>query len=332
MVALEWGTGEMKQATISRVIEDKKFHEAATLLKRHIREAEIIDPRRDDSWGIDTDILGYAILDHSGVSAFCTYWQDCLQFFVEELEPSWGHLHKGHIYLRLGTGHLATDLGKAAEYLNKGLEEDRLVAEDRRKSDPGLDVEETVRDSPAYITLCTVRILDLWSYPSEAFKKSFFTDLVRVKFDVIWGPQEVDPRRVQLALERLVPDRREQARAAKHELDRVFDQRLPLATMSTLESFLKQFYHECLPKKSSLPGGFAPISLVELLAAAQAGKIFPDPTIQTVFQMAGILGSVFPFLQEANIPEKLTPRVLLQISVMIKILVDLALVRWSEEL
>jgi hypothetical protein len=322
----------MKRATISGLIEEQKFDEAASLLKHHIREAEIIDPRRDDSWGIDADILGYAILDHSGIAAFCSFWQDCLRFFIEELESTWGHLHKGHIYLRLATGYLSTDLEKAAIYLSKGLGDDRLVAEDRRKSDPELDLEESVRDSPAYITLCTVRILDLWSYPSEAFKRDFFTDLVRVKFDVIWGPQEVDPRRVQRALGKIVTDHKEQVLTAMGELNRVFDQRLPLATISTLESFLKILLDSLLPKKPSSGDGFASISLVELLATAQAGKILPDTTIQTAFQMAGILGAVFPFLQEASIPDKLTPRVLLQISVMMKILVDLALVRWSEEL
>ncbi|UCF98513.1 MAG: hypothetical protein JSV89_03020 [Spirochaetaceae bacterium] len=332
----------MKQATISRLIQDRKFPEAASLLKGHIREAEIIDPRRDDSWGIDADILGYAILDHSGVDAFCTYWQDCLQFFKEELEPDWGHLHKGHIYLRLGTGYLATDLETAAENFNKGLEEDRLVAEQRRKSDPGLDVAETVHDSPAYITLCTARILDAWSYPSKAFKKQFFQDLVRVKFDVIWGPQEVDPLLVERALSRF--DIAEKARAgeALEELNQVFDQRLSLATMSTLNSFLQIFLGEILSREilpsrtaSAAESGFDASmhpSLTELLAAARTAGIFPAPTIAAVLQMAGILSSQFPFLRCAEIPEKLTPRVLSQISVMNKILVDLALIRWSEAL
>jgi hypothetical protein len=322
----------MKQATITRLIDEKKFSEAVSLLKEHIRKAEIIDPRRDDSWGIDADILGYAILDHSGVDAFCSYWQDCLDFFIQEMEPSWGHIHKGHIYLRLGTGYLGTDLERAAEYLRKGLEEDRLVAEERKESDPGLDVEETVRDSPAYITLCTARILDAWPYQSKAFKKSFFHDLVPVKFDVIWGPQEVDPRCVQRAIGRFNDKNQEQILTALSELNRVFDQRLSLATMSTLESFLGIFLREKLPEDPSQPDSLTPCSSAGLLAEARDGKIFPDPTVAAIFQMAGILCSVFPILPGAALPETLTPRVLSQISVMIKILVDLAVIRWSEAL
>jgi hypothetical protein len=332
VVVLERKLRGMKQATLSRLIEEKKFPEAVSLLKEHIRKAEIIDPRRDDSWGIDADILGYAILEHSGDAAFCDYWQDCLRFFTEELEPSWGHIHKGHIYLRLGTGYLATDLQRAAAYLRKGLEEDRLVAEQSRRSDPGLDVEETVRDSPAYVTLCTALILDAWPYPSKAFKKSFFQDLVPVKFDVIWGPQEVDPRRVRRALGRFAGRSSEQLSAALGELDRVFDQRLSLATMSTLESFLMIFLREKLPANPSQPDSLTPSSLTELLAEARSGKIFPDPTVAVIFQMAQILCSVFPTLPTVAIPEALTPRVLSQISVMIKILVDLAVIRWSEAL
>jgi hypothetical protein len=322
----------MKRATISRLIEEEKFQEAGALLQQHIREAEIIDPRRDESWGIDADILGYAILEHSGTDAFCAYWQDCLRFFVEQLEPSWGHLHKGHIYLRLGTGYLATGLEKAAACLLKGLEEDRLVAEERRKTDPELDVEETVRDSPAYITLCTARILDRWAFSSEDFKRKLFQDLVQVKFDVIWGPQEVDPRRVRRAVHRFQGSGQAPMMAAMDELNRVFDQRLPLATMSTLESLLKILLRERLPSSAATTGATAPASAAGLLAAAHTENVFPDPAVGAVFQMAGILCSLFPFLPETKIPEELTPRVLLQISVMIKILVDLALIRWSEAL
>jgi hypothetical protein len=320
----------MKQAFFSKLIDEKKYSEAASLLKQHIKEAEIIDPRRDDSWGIDSDILGYTILDKSGVDAFCSYWQEFLQFFIEEMEPSWGHLHKGHIFLRLGTGYLATDLNKSVEYLKAGLEEDRLVAVERKKKDPGLDIEEIVRDSPANITLCTIRILDKWSYPSEELKQSFFRDLVRVKFDVIWGPQEVDPNRVQRALGKFNNRNREYLIAAVHELNRVFDQRLPLAIMSTLESFLKIFLRDRISANSATAEGFALESLSDLVAAIQTEKLFPDPTIAAVFQMTGILCTVFPLIPTTEPPEELTPRVLSQISVMIKILVDLALIGWSE--
>jgi hypothetical protein len=332
VVVLERKIKGMKQATLTRFIEERKFPEAASLLQTHIKEAKVIDPRRDDSWGIDADILGYAILEHAGGTAFCTYWQDFLRFFVEELEPVWGHLHKGHIYLRLGIGYLATDLERAAEYLREGLEEDRLVAEQRGRRDPGLDVEETVRDSPAYVTLCTARILDAWSYPSKTFKERFFQDLVPVKFDVIWGPQEVDPRRVERALAKLGGASREQALAAFIELNRVFDQRLSLATMSTLERFLAIVLGDKVPGTSSQPHRWIPPSLTELLASAQRGKTFPDSTIAAVFQMTDILIKVFPLLPKAAIPESLTPRVLSQIAVMVKVLVDLALIRWSERL
>ena len=119
---------------------------------------------------------------------------------------------------------------------------------------------------------------------------------------------------------------------ASGELNRVFDQRLSLATMSTLESFLVIFLREKLPASSSLPDSLVPCSLTELLTAARTAEIFPDPTVAVIFQMAQILCSVFPTLPNAAIPETLTPRVLAQISVMIKILVDLAVIRWSEAL
>lgn len=315
----------MRQAAISRLIDERKLEEAKALLVRHIREAEILDPRRDDSWGIESDRIGYAILELHGIDAFRAYWQELLHFFTEELEPAWGHLHKGHIYLRLGIAALATELDVAARYFAKGLEEDRIVAESRKKIDPLLDVEEAVRDSPAHITLRTVQLLERWPFAGDESRKRFFQELVPLKFDVIWGPQEVDPRRVQRALMTIVTRDRDPIVSAKEELDRVFDARLPLATMGCLERFLSLLFRQL-----SSPGTPMP-SLQDLLEEAEARDLFPGTRIRTTLRMAQILTCLFPFATELGIGAALTPRVLQQIAVMLKILVDLALIRWSEE-
>ena len=57
---------EMKWATIARLIEERKLEEAKALLARHIRQAEILDPRRDDSWAIESDRIAYATLECEG--------------------------------------------------------------------------------------------------------------------------------------------------------------------------------------------------------------------------------------------------------------------------
>ena len=325
----------MRQATLTAMILEKRFEEALELLEGQIRAAELVDPRRDDSWGIDADILAYALLRHRGVEAFRSYWEELLRLFSQELEPAWGHLHKGHIFLRLGIACLAGDRTRAAAFLGQGLADDRLVAEGRKASDPQLDVEETVRDSPAYITLVIAALLGHWPFASVALREEFFRRLAEVKFDVIWGPQEVDPRHSRRALLRILPAASGQLLEARHELDRVFDARLPLATLSTLESFLVSLLSRTLEEAGGRTGEPQPRLggrqiLPELVAEAEQQRLFPQPLVPTVLRLAAILTRLLPESDRLPLEVELTSRVRLQIVVMLKILVDLALIAWSE--
>ena len=45
-------------------------------------------------------------------------------FFVDELEPEWGHLHKGHIYFRLGLASANIDLRRARTELELAAMDD----------------------------------------------------------------------------------------------------------------------------------------------------------------------------------------------------------------
>ena len=320
----------MKQAMITRLIAEERFGEASALLRRHLREAQILDPRRDDSWGIDADILGYAILEHRGVDDFAAYWRELLDFFVEQLEPEWGHLHKGHIYLRLGAARLAEDIEEAAAVWKQGLAEDRLVAESRRRSDAELDVEETVRDSPANVALCTALLVDRWPFRSAEKKRQFFIDLVPIRFDVIWGPQEVDPRRVQRAIRRVFQGSAVSVLKDKQELDQVFDARLQLAIMSTLERFLVNALTTCFSENLAPKDRRTGASLGKMLEVVERSRRLPAAYSGTVFRLVQILCDIFRYSQDFQIEADLTPRVSLQISVMLKILTDHALIRWAE--
>jgi hypothetical protein len=328
--------GAYREATLTGLVRKERFGEAAALLKEQIQTAELVDPRRDDSWGIDADILGYAILQREGTGAFRAYWEGLLRFFTEELEPAWGHLHKGHIYLRLGIASLGGAMEEAAAYLEQGLAEDRLVAQERKKRDPELDVEEAVRDSPAYITLCTALLLQRLPFPSAQARAGLFGELVSVKFDVIWGPQEVEPGRTRRALRRILgpapglsPDT---VLAAKEELDRLFDARLPLATLAMLRTFLALLLY-ALPvgQLPSEPQDGLP-SAERLLALAEKARLFPHPGVATPLRLVAHLARLLPVSERLKLEVELTPRVRSQIVVMLKILVDLALVRWSEAL
>ena len=99
----------MLEAKFNALMDQGRFDEAAAILKAEIVKAEFVNPRDDYSWGIASDILGYRMLEEEGAGAFNAFWEDLLRLFEDDLEPNWGHLHKGHLYFRLGLGNLGDE-------------------------------------------------------------------------------------------------------------------------------------------------------------------------------------------------------------------------------
>jgi hypothetical protein len=329
------GDANMLEAKINKLLNEGNFDEASSLLNHYIAEAEIIDPASDESWGPCTDHIGYRILSERGIKAFCAYWEDLLSFFTKELEPKWGHLHKGHIFLRLGIGYLGINLVDAESYFLKGLEEDRLIAQGWKEKDRELDIEEAVMNSPAYVTLCIAEILSKWPFANEAEKKTFFEALVPLHFDVIWGPKEADKDRVIRAIRYIVRKKCiESVLQVKNELDTMFSLRLTFSTLSAIETFLKVFLYnvmyekpvsELMQEKEGFKG-----SLGELIYEADHKNIFPLSTIKVTWHMAHILIRILPFITDKDNKHAFTSKVIKQITVAMKILLDMALIEWSD--
>jgi hypothetical protein len=47
-----------------------------------------------------------------------------LQFFVEDLEAQWGHLHKGHIFFRLAMAYYGESVEKSTDFVKKAPAEE----------------------------------------------------------------------------------------------------------------------------------------------------------------------------------------------------------------
>ncbi len=115
----------MPSSTVLKdLLNSGKFEEARLLLQRYLSSGELIDPRLDSMWARIADEIGYGIQKSVGWDEAIRYWESLLEFFLNSLEPSWGHCHKGHIYFRLGFSSLRKNFDRARNYFESAYKED----------------------------------------------------------------------------------------------------------------------------------------------------------------------------------------------------------------
>ena len=237
-----------QKSAFQLLIEQQQFQLATQLLEKNIKAARLIDPRDDYTWGPESDLLGYTILAKQGAPAYVAYWQELIRFFIEDLEPAWGHLHKGHHYFRLGLGLLAVDLDRAMQTLDLSFQDDCQMAPQRTLDGLGTDVEDTQKAHPSYIALVILerlRWLEMGDYHDR-----FYQGLASLRFDVIYERKEVPRFKVQHALKRLIPPAQQETLISTHsQLTQVELLNMTQATFGLLGDFLWQVLACMLAKK-----------------------------------------------------------------------------------
>jgi tetratricopeptide (TPR) repeat protein len=325
----------MLESRFNALMNKGRFDEAATLLKEELVRADFVDPRDDYSWGPASDVLGYRILEEQDARAFNAYWRDLLAFFQEDLEPKWGHLHKGHLYFRLGLGYLGSDLTLAGEFLEEALAEDRLVAS-AVAGNWHTEVETLVHRFPSYVTLCILERIGDGFFASEKDRQRFYRGLIPLRFDVVWDRKEVEMSLVHHAIETIVSEPgRELALATRQELTLASAQQLRTATLSLLASYLEivlsSILYYTLDAREIEGQSIQGADLGALLRESAHRKIFPSDSIQSTCQLVHILQrellrpgpQAYRYEVNANIVE--------YIGYSLKILLDSALVKWASE-
>lgn len=309
-----------------------RFAEATSLLKNHLMAAEIIDPSNGTSWTDYADQISFKILSDKGQDAFNVFLQELLEFFVKDLEPTWGHLHKGHVLFRLGFARLSDDISAAKKYVEEALDEDRLL-EKKRAGGKSADIERSIRGYSSYVTLCIVERIEDEHFDSDIEKQKFFREFFSTSFDAAIMGREVNQALVEKAVNRIVPQEGlEQALGIKRELDLTFERRLPMATVSLAGAFLESvllsilYYKDCL--RSVKGESVLEIELGKLLGEAIGKKdVFPSDAIRTTCQVIHIFRNRLHPGNELRQKYKLTDRV----AATLKILLDLALVDWARQ-
>lgn len=314
---------QRSKSKLNEMMEQGNFEQAAALMKGYMLKAEIIDPLRDESWGPAADEIGSGILRHRGAKAFCEYWEDMLVFFEKELEALWGHVHKGHIYFRLGFGYFGVDRAKAGKYLEMSFQEDSLFERNYQDS-TGIRIpfDESLARFPSYVVLVMMELLEN-GFANSQEEQRFYAGMSFLNWDIVWGPKEADIDVVKKSIGDIVKGP-EAVRIYKiyGELCAVYAQRLPSATLSMICTFMESLLRYKLGKKSGLD---------ELMNAALAGNVFPNEKIRTLFMAAYLLNKSIGRYEDGSIKYKLTPRVETAITVGLKILLDKSLIDWAEQ-
>ncbi len=324
------------EAGFAAYVARGQFDRATELLKESLRQAVFVDPRDDYSWGPESDVLGYQILAAQGPKAFIAYWEDMLHFFTDELEPKWGHLHKGHVYFRLGLGQLALDKGKAVEYIEMALDEDRLVAATYAPT-IHLEPEVLVHRFPSYVTLAILERCEATYFESEEMADRFFAGLAPLRFDVIWDRKEVELSAVRHAISVVVPPPAQAAATAVlEELAQVCQQQQTTSPLTLTAALAEMVLYAVLRYRHDVRAiRGADITYVgrgTLLGEVAKRGIFPTKSIWATFEMVDLLDKSLNRPTDRQYKYAVTPHIRYLIGYALKILFDRALVEWAERI
>lgn len=316
-------------------IDASEYEEAASILKQELINAIYVDPRDDYSWGPESDILGYQILEVEGPGAFNEYWEGLLEFFKDKLEPKWGHLHKGHLYFRLGLGHFAIDVEKAKRYIVNALEEDQIVAENYAPK-----INETslnlLHRFPSYVTLVILEMLERIPWRSVDSRNAFYHGLTPLRFDVIWDKKEVEPGKVRRALEILITEGEfAQVLKLKEELDIACALQQSYSPITLTAAFMEAILYNRMRfehKSNEIDGQpLEQVGMDDLLSTAIDQDLFPTESIASTFLMIHWVKKNLLRPGMKSPTYEITDEIPYLIGYAMKILLDQALDVWVEE-
>ena len=324
-----------KQALLKEHIDRKQFPQAADLLKAYIKNAEYVDPRDDYTYGPETDLVAYALLEEQGPPAFAAFHEDFLHFFQMELEPVWGHLHKGHFYMRLGLAYLSSDLSKAFDNFEKGYQEDRILCESYYEAGLIADGEIRSRLSPNYASLLIIERSRPEYFEMPFDRLTYFAGLTPLRLEVFWEPHDLEKHLVLTALNKLVPETMiVDIRAAYQEII----QATSLTMMHSLPPLLSAFIRKLLLSKYCSQIGIQGsekrrllgISLLELVKLANDQHLLPTPSIHAFLMMVAILEMEMSLKDDPGYTYAIDPVTRMRIGWGLKVLLEKALVSWAK--
>lgn len=316
-----------------RLIQDKNFEGAQEILREALQKAEIIHPRKDDTWVPVSDMLGFSILQSGGISAYSSYWEGMLRFFERELEPKWGHLCKSHILFRLGFGKIPDSFPEARHHLDRALAED-IQFEEQYQQEAGIKrpILDTLSHFPSYIVLCFLDLIKDERFAGDDERRRFFRGMATLRWDPVHGSKEVDPDVVIRAIERLVPpDGVNKALKVYRELMFVTGERIPAAihmlSRLTAETVLYGLLVYRAKVKTIGSGSALRADLYGLIEEASRLGLFPSDSVFAVFMSVALVSNNL-YRRKVDCT-RYTEQVEIGLAVGLKTLLENALIDWG---
>lgn len=304
-----------------------KFDEARGLLEQQLALGELFDPRTDGLWAHLADQIAEAIATAGGRRGVLAFWEQLRDFFLEVIEPEWGHAHKGHIYFRLGFSVAREDFQRALREFTLAYHED-VALERSRGGSPSEVAARSYRYS-AYVALVIFERIATFDMEPAA-REGFVRQLVGVSFNAAIAGQSVVPHDVHQALSMIVPaPALEIARALYGELTEVGSREAPFAIVAATEALLESvLLGKLLYGVSTQPSDrrLAKATLGPLFEEAVKRKVVPVAPIQAACQLVCLFRNRVHPGNEMRQEHQLTARV----ANTLKVLLELALVEWAQ--
>ena len=320
------GVAYTMQSKIEALLKANRFDEATELLKSHLSSAELLNPRNDRTWAPYADHIGFTIRQRKDRAAESGFWQDLLEFFVVHLEPKWMHLHKGHIFFRLGFSTLPYDMSKAVSFFEKALDEDRILQSERfgDGAQPA-DIEKAVQRYSAYVALSTLETIQNEQFDSPAERQQF-VEAFSVSFDAAIRGKQVEPAQLRQGLGIVLPKNAvESSLMILGELDKAINVQMPIATVSLcgalLESVLLGILHyERGLSETSKGEDILRVELGKLLKEATGiDSFFPSSSIRAICELVHIFRNRLHPGNEIRQKYKLTFRVANTLNILLRL-------------
>lgn len=323
------GSRITKETALAALLRAGSFDQARKLLQDQLSSGQLLDPRTDALWAPLADTIAGAIEAGAGLGATVDFWQQLRDFFINGIEPVWGHAHKGHIYFRLGMALLPQSLARGKAELEAAYRED--VALESAKGGTSEEIEERSRNYSAYVALAVVERIDDAEFPSTTEREQFVSQLF-VSFDAVIRGAVVPEDFVHEALAAVAPAVAvPSCKALYSELQRANAPCLPFATVSLSGTVLESLILADLYYRRGVATTFAGkdirrVELGALLNEAISRSVFPSDAVRVAFELVHIFRNRLHPGNELLQTYKLVPRV----ATTVKLFFELALLQWRK--
>ena len=313
----------MLRTVFEELLEASKFDEATALLQRDLAAGQLIDPRSDPHWSTFADVLGRKLGEQKGIEEVIQFWETLLAFFIHDIEPKWGHAHKGHIYFRLGLAVLQSDLQKGKHQLELAYSDDVIL-----QAKPGRPDATT---QSAYIVLAILERIEDSEFANSEDKQTFINRLFKA-FDTALAGAAVKPQLIEDALAIIAPpEGLSMCRSIYAELQRANNHWMPFALVSLtgtlLESLiLADLYYRKQIKELEGERDILTAQLGLLLQAA-SNQNLPSKS-KLAFKLIHLFRNRLHPGNEIRQKYKLVP----QVAMTIKVFCEFAILDWSKSL